>query len=394
MEKKIRVGIFGGFRGFSYYNVISKYPGFCVSAICDKNPALPAEHKDVLLPETVICTTFEEMLAVGIDAVILANYFHEHARYAIRAMEAGIDVISETTAAPTLGECLDLLECAERTGRKYMLAANCPTMVGPDEVGRVYRSGQMGEVYYAEAEYLHRLSPADPKVEARFFPGALHWRRFLPGTYYNMHSLGVLMAMTGLLPRRVNAVEIYNKNAEAVLKKKANKTVGGIALYEMENGAIFRSTGCCSFGPDGKWYRLSCERGTVETQRQNQDKVLLRFNDMPVKEYDPENQYTEVERCEGHGGADYRVCRAICEYLLGHEQPFFDVYRAVALSLAGIYGLYSILAGGRAFDIPDPHDKAAREVLRGDYRTPFPDEDGKATLPCAAHEPNMEIPEL
>jgi len=30
-------------------------------------------------------------------------------------------------------------------------------------------------------------------------------------------------------------------------------------------------------------------------------------------------------------------------------------------------------------------DKAAREVLRGDYRTPFPDENGKTTLPYGNH---------
>lgn len=48
----------------------------------------------------------------------------------------------------------------------------------------------------------------------------------------------------------------------------------------------------------------------------------------------------------------------------------------------GIYGLYSILEG-RTYQIPDPRDRAGREILRGDDRNPFPDGWGKTTLPCS-----------
>jgi len=376
--KEIRIGIFGGFRGMAFYSVIARTEGFRVAAICDANPQTLEQVRAAVGEEVFLCSTYEEMVSVGLDAVILANYFHQHASYAIRAMEAGMDVISETTAAPSLGECLDLVECCERTGRKYMLAANCPTMVGPEELTRVYRSGELGEVLYAEAEYLHRFSEAD---ELKYAPDENHWRRYLPGTYYNMHSLGVLMAATGLRPCRVTAMEIYTEACRNRSKLYRNKSAGGIALYGMDNGAVFRSTGCCQIGPSGKWYRLSCEGGTVETVRENQDRILLRRNGKGSVEYDPEHQYTKEEKKEGHGGADARLCRQICDYLSGKtEEPIFDIYRGVTLSLAGIYGLYSILEG-KSFEIPDLRDRQAREVLRGDYRTPFPDENGKVTLP-------------
>ena len=57
-----------------------------------------------------------------------------------------------------------------------------------------------------------------------------------------------------------------------------------------------------------------------------------------------------------------------------------DIYRGVTLSMAGIYGLYSILEG-KTYDIPDIRNKEEREVLRGDYRSPFPGKDGRPTLP-------------
>lgn len=376
--KEIRIGIFGGWRGENYYGPIAGTEGFRIAAICDKKPEIREKLKAKVAEDVVICETWDEMLAVGLDAVILANYFHEHCKYAILAMEAGLDVISETTAAPTLGECLDLVECVERTGRKYMLAANCPKMVGPAELMRVYQSGELGEVLYAEAEYFH---PCTAEESAGLAPEELHWRKFLPGTYYNMHTLGVLMAATKLLPRRVTAMEVKTESCKARTGVIVNAASAGVALYEMENGSVFRSTGWVKMRPSGKWFRLSCENGTIETDRENQDRVLLRSTTQKSMRYDPmESQYTADERKAGHGGADARVCQQICDYLSGKtEEPIINIYRAVTLSLAAIYGHYSILEG-KTFDIPDITDKEAREVLRGDYRTPFADPDKPATL--------------
>ena len=377
--KEIKVAIFGGRRGLAYYSVIAKTEGFSVCAICDERAEMREDVKKNVGSEVLVCETWEELLSTEPNAIILANFFHEHASYAMRAMEMGIDIISETTAAPTLGECLDLVECYERTGRKYMLAANCPTMVGPEELMRVYRSGELGEVVYAEAEYLHPLSYKD---SVKLAPTESHWRHYLPGTYYNMHSLGVIMTATGLLPKRVTAMEIHS---ESLLRDGRsniiNKSPGAVALYQMDNGAVFRSTGWCQFGPSGKWFRLSCADGTIETLREDQDKVLFRRNGEDARTYDPENQYTEEEKQEGHGGADARICRQICDYLSGKvEKPLIDIYNAITLSMAGIYGLYSILEG-KTYDIPDIKNKEAREALRGDYRSPFPDKDGNRTLP-------------
>ena len=383
--KEIRIGILGGFRGSFFYSVISKTEGFRVVAIADAVEKTREEVRKQVGSEVTICESYEEMVAVGIDAVILANFFHEHAKFAIRAMEAGIDVISETTAAPTAGECLDLVECCERTGRKYMLAANCPEMVGPGELMRVYQSGELGQVLYAEAEYMHptMITPEEAKI---FMPTPDHWRYHLPGSYYNMHSLGDLMAATKTLPRRVTAMDVYSTRDLDGNEVGKQRMIAGIGLYEMDNGAIFRSTGCCYMYPTGKWFRLTCDKGTIETTRENQDRVVLRLANKGNTEYDPDNQYTEEEKKEGHGGADARICRQITDYLSGKtDEPYFDIYRGVTLSLAAIYAHYSVLEG-KTLDIPDIRDKAAREVLRGDYRSPFLDENGKKTLPTTRDE--------
>ena len=84
-----------------------------------------------------------------------------------------------------------------------------------------------------------------------------------------------------------------------------------------------------------------------------------------------------------------RICRKACTYLSGGDPGvYLDIYAAAALSLAAVYGLYSIL-DGKSYDIPDIRDKAAREVLRGDYRNPFPDPERPIDIPCSAHEMNV-----
>ena len=382
-KKAVRIGILGGARGSSYVRPLAALPDVEVTVICEARPELREQLRAQFGGSVAVVADFEEMIKIGVDAVVLANYFPDHARCAIRAMEAGVDVVSETTAAPTPDECLALLEAVERTGRRYMLAANCPSMLGPAEMTRRYRSGELGDVLYAEAEYLHRLEGDDAEAAARrYYPTPTHWRRFIPSTYYNMHTLGVLLAVTGLRPLRVTAMEIETKPFADSVPLKTNKTAGGVALYEMENGAIFRSTGWCDMGPDGKWFRLSCMNGTLETVRTNQDRLLWRRNGAAPVEYEPENPYTAEEQKYGHSGADAGICRRIRDYLVDGREPDFDVYRAVTLSLCGIYAFYSIL-DGRAYDIPDVHDRAARECLRGDTRSPFPAPDGAITLPTS-----------
>ena len=61
------------------------------------------------------------------DAVVLANYFHQHAPFAIKALKADKHVMSETAACHTLGEGVALARAVEKSGKIYMFAENYPT---------------------------------------------------------------------------------------------------------------------------------------------------------------------------------------------------------------------------------------------------------------------------
>ena len=86
---------------------------------------------------------------------------------------------------------------------------------------------------------------------------------------------------------------------------------------------------------------------------------------------------SESEKNAGHGGSDFLLSKRFLDYLRGEYEPFFDVYRSVALSAAGILAWYSALEDGKPYDIPDFTDKEAREQYADDFRTPFPDANGE-----------------
>ena len=65
--------------------------------------------------EVTLYTDYGKLLEHDLDAVILANYYHEHAPFAIRALEAGKHVMSECAACHTLAEGVALIRAVEKS---------------------------------------------------------------------------------------------------------------------------------------------------------------------------------------------------------------------------------------------------------------------------------------
>ena len=63
----------------------------------------------------------------------------------------------------------------------------------------------------------------------------------------------------------------------------------------------------------------------------------------PREEFD---SYTEEQMRIGHGGVDFWMLRNFIEYLKGEYEPFFNVYRSVAMSATAVLALRSSQNGG------------------------------------------------
>ena len=286
-NKKFKIGIMGSIRG-RFVIACEKYLSdeMEVTALLEnseenlKDWRGSGEYKESIK----VYSDFDEFIDSGIDAVILCNTFHEHYTYAMKAMEKGIAVLSETTAAPSLGACVELVECAERTGAKYMLGANCVYFRAVQKIKQEIESGKYGAAVYAEAEYCHPI-PIGCSVNGMQNapdPENVHWRTTLPRCYYNMHDLGPLFYIMGKKPVRVLG--------KAMVREDAIKTFvnfdRGICLVELEDGSVINYSGCTGVGALSKWYRIDCKEGTVESVRHNtaEDKILTNPHDTPTQE--------------------------------------------------------------------------------------------------------------
>lgn len=386
--KTWKIGVVGARRGKTFIGLLQTMGEQAVlHAICEFNEENAAVAKEMAPANVKIYADYDEFLDSGLDAVILCDCFHTHASNAIKAMKKGIHVMSETTAAPTLGGCVELCRTVEQTKAKYMLGANVPFKKGIQFMRKQVEEGKLGHLVYGEAEYLHY----NPNSKG-YSDDNRHWRRMLPGPYYNMHSLGPLMYATNTMPKKVTAHAVYN-DPHVKRTNKLTDHVGALSLVTMDNNAVFNVTGCSSYGPTSKWFRLIGDNGTMETQRYDEAKIIFASSGDefipgdPVPEievHEPEYselgmpadvQCTEEQMRLGHNGIDFWLLVYFIKYLNGEHEPFFNVYRATALSAAAIMGWKSILNQSKEYIIPDFSNEEERKAYENDFLSPFEDED-------------------
>ena len=92
----------------------------------------------------------------------------------------------------------------------------------------------------------------------------------------------------------------------------------------------------------------------------------------------------EEAKNAGHGGGDFWIVQIMIDYFRHDVEPFFNVYRSVAMSATAILGWRSALSHGENFYVPDFTKEEERRVYENDTANPFPDMEGKGvTIPCA-----------
>ncbi|MBE6703732.1 MAG: Gfo/Idh/MocA family oxidoreductase [Ruminococcaceae bacterium] len=407
MSKTLKIGIFGANRGSHYFDIIMANNGEIV-AVCDKKEKLVNAAVAKLGGTAKGFTDFEEFIKEPMDCIFLANYFHEHAKYAIRCLEMGINVISECTANSTMAEGVALCRAAEKSNAIYMIAENYPFMLFNQEMKRVCDSGSLGKIMFAEGEYNHPGSPYYKKEPGVKYTISLkdsleHWRNHLPATYYVTHSLAPLMAATGAFPKKVTAMPIFMPLPEDCDNPKAVGDGTAIIMTQNDDGSVFRVTGCATFGAREDSYRICGKKGQIENVRGSDGMVMQQYNgwdrpegwDTNCKYYKPELIDDDKELIEksGHGGGDFFVFREFFRCVREGKPHQFDVYFATAMASVAILGHRSVLAGGVTFDVPDFRLEEDKKKWENDYSTPFFYSEGYFDDVTAPNIPSCSRPE-
>jgi len=378
-KRKIKVGVVGLRRGMSFANLAAK-TGMELVALCDIWEEKIRELRKVL--KVPIYTSYHKFLEHDMDAVVLANYFHQHAPFAIKALNSGRHVLSEVIVCKTLGEGVALVRAFERSKKIYMLAENYVYMAYIQEMQRLYKKGEIGEMQLGECEYMH---PCSAETLNKLAPGINHWRNYIPSTYYPTHALGPIMFITNTMPMSVNAQSIpFSKKDKQNLHIRRGDQASAI-ICRMNNGAVVTINGPLLRG-HGNWYRIHGTRGLMENCRTSDDQDKLRIvheewdlkpGDIKEKIYRPDFPIMkDLARSSGHGGGDFFIAHHFAEAIRKNKQPWLNIYRGIAMSIVGIQAWRSCLADGAPFEISDLSKGKVRKKYEKDNWSPFPEDKG------------------
>ena len=237
---KLKIGVFGAYRVMTMISVLIHHPDAELVAVCDKyEPALKkaGEAAEQVGMRIALYTDFEDFFRHDMDAVVLANYANEHAPFAIRLLDSGRHVLSEVLPAETMAQAVELIEAVERSGKVYAYAENYCYMDHTFEMRRRYERGDVGDVMYAEGEYIHDCAGIWPGIT---YGEKDHWRNRMYPTFYCTHSIGPILTITGRRPVRVTGFVTQQNETVPPLGLRMGECAG-IEMLTLDNGAIVKS---------------------------------------------------------------------------------------------------------------------------------------------------------
>ena len=387
---KIKIGVLGAYRGTSMINYCKEANNAEVVAICDKShEALNEQQQRCEGLNITFYDNFEDFIKHDMDAVVLANYAHEHAPFAIKAMKQGKHVFSEVSPVQTMKEAVELIEAVEETGMIYAYGENYCYMNAPYEMKKLYQQGVIGEFEYGEGEYIHNTESV---AHAITYGDENHWRNsIIYSTFYCTHSLGPIIHITGLRP--VSVIGFEGTKNQRALNVGSKRGQFGIEMVTLENDGIIKSIHGGLY-KNSVWYSVYGNKGRMECAREDAndghiDRIYVNYDEAPsaydtskFESYNPVFEHEEAAKKAGHGGSDFYCMYHFVEKLKGNpDADIIDVYEAMDMFLPGLFAYRSILEGGISMEIPNLRNKEEREKWRDDVICTDPKVAGDKVLP-------------
>ena len=341
----------------------------------------------------------EDFIKHDMDAVVLANYAHQHAPSAIRFMKAGKHVFSEVLPVQNMKEAVALVEAVEESGLVYAYGENYCYMPASYEMKKLYASGEIGEFEYGEGEYIHNCESIWHSIT---YGEEDHWRNNMYATFYCTHSLGPIIHMTGLRP--VSVVGFEGTRNQRNLRVGSKSGQFGIEMVTLENGGIVKSIHGGLY-KNSIWYSVYGSKGRLECGREdamdghigklyvNKDEYDGGYETGSLNAVFPQHAPEGEVEGFGHGGSDFFSMYYFIKKILGDEDAdTIDVYEALDMFLPGLFAYRSVMAGGIPLELPNLRDKAERDKWRHDTTCTDPKAAGDMLLPTFS-KGTPEIPQ-
>ena len=158
--KKLRIGIIGCGRiaNGKHLPSLKLLDTIEVVSFCDIVRERAEETaKEFGIEGATVYEDFNEMLKnETLDVVHVCTPNNVHAPASIAAMEAGCHVMCEKPMAKTAEQAQAMLDAQKRTGKKLTIGYQCRFSLEQQYLHEACENGELGEIYYAEAEAIRR----------------------------------------------------------------------------------------------------------------------------------------------------------------------------------------------------------------------------------------------
>jgi predicted dehydrogenase len=391
----VRIGFVGvGGMGSAHVRNFLKIDGVEIKAVCDIVEEKTAriqkwcEEAGRPKPEAYVKGDWDFKRLCerhDLDLVFTATPWEWHVPVCLAAMEAGKHAATEVPAAYTVEDCWKLVETAEKKKRHCIMMENCcydrPEMLCLNLV----KKGLLGEIFHAEAGYLHDLR--EVKLSGT---GESLWRprhsAKRNGNLYPTHGLGPVS----------QCMDINRGDRFDYLVSMSTKSMG-LHLYAEKK-----------FGPDGYWSKQKFALGDVNVCLIHtvNDKVITLYHDTssprpysridivqgtkglfekytdrvyiegrsPNDEWETLDSYyieydhpvwkqlEQKSKGAGHGGMDFIEDYRLIEALRQGRPLDMDVYDGVSWSVLTPLSEWSVANRSKPIDFPD--------FTRGQWKNP------------------------
>ncbi|MFO7963010.1 MAG: Gfo/Idh/MocA family oxidoreductase [Desulfobacterales bacterium] len=157
-----RLGFLGvGWIGRSRLEAIQQHGRGDIAAIMDVDRAA-AEKAAKNFSGTAVCETFQEMLDIGIDGVVIATPSALHFEHAVRALEHGLAVYCQKPLGTTASETRSIIDSAILADRLIGIDLSYRHLNGMREIRRRVGNGDIGRIFAVDLVFHNAYGPDKP----------------------------------------------------------------------------------------------------------------------------------------------------------------------------------------------------------------------------------------
>lgn len=154
-----RIGFLGvGWIGRHRMQAMAATGAIEIAAIADPSPEMRAEAA-ALAPDAMMAGSFEDMLALGLDGIVIATPSALHAQQSIAALEAGAAVFCQKPLGRDAAEARAVVDAARAAGRLLAVDLSYRFTAGMERIRQLIESGELGSVYAVDLVFHNAYGP-------------------------------------------------------------------------------------------------------------------------------------------------------------------------------------------------------------------------------------------